>query len=279
LITIVFVKNPFEPDKDRSIKQVECSGEVLESYIAEYRTLLPDQELHIQVDGTIVKHPDQWLVMDGAFITVHPVVGKGGKSILGLVAMVALSVVSFGVGGLASNVGWTAIGTTAGWTTAGYLAAAGMMLIGGTLLSRFMSPKVSLGKFNNSTEDPTYSWNGITTMDGQGNAVAITYGKVKSGGQSIAKFITNNNNDQVLNFFRHISLLDLYPGTRQSVYCSRGPGNLPMYDYSPQGQTCRRTLVLCTEKHNYFSCRYPTAAGPAKGSCCRVKTLPTVQMP
>lgn len=114
MITIVFVKNPFEPDKDRSIKQVECSGEVLESYIAEYRTLLPDQELHIQVDGTIVKHPDQWLVMDGAFITVHPVVGKGGKSILGLVAMVALSVVSFGVGGLASNVGWTAIGTTAG---------------------------------------------------------------------------------------------------------------------------------------------------------------------
>ena len=157
MITIVFVKNPFEPDKDRSIKQVECSGEVLESYIAEYRTLLPDQELHIQVDGTIVEHPDQWLVMDGAFITVHPVVGKGGKSIFGIVAMVALSVVSFGVGGLASNVGWTAIGTTAGWTTAGYLAAAGMMLIGGTLLSRFMSPKVSLGKFNNSTDCSTPS--------------------------------------------------------------------------------------------------------------------------
>ena len=28
MITIVFVKNPFEPDKDRSRKQVECTGEI-----------------------------------------------------------------------------------------------------------------------------------------------------------------------------------------------------------------------------------------------------------
>lgn len=175
---------------------------MLESYIAEYRTLLPDQELHIQVSGTIVKHPDQWLVMDGAFITVHPVVGKGGKSIFGIVAMVALTVVSMGVGGAAAGGAWGAWGAaaTAVNTAWGYAAAMGIMLVGGTLISKYLMPKVSLGKFNNSTEDPTYSWNGITTMDGQGNAVAITYGKVKSGGQSIAKFITNNNNDQVLNW-------------------------------------------------------------------------------
>lgn len=202
MITIVFVKNPFEPDKDRSIKQVECSGEVLESYIAEYRTLLPDQPLHIQVNGTIVENTDQWLVMDNAFVTIHPVVGKGGKSILGLVAMVALTVVSMGVGGAAAGGAWGAWGAaaTAVNTAWGYAAAMGIMLVGGTLISKYLMPKVSLGKFNSTTSDPTYSWNGIQTMDGQGNAIAITYGIVKSGGQSIAKFITNNNNDQVLNW-------------------------------------------------------------------------------
>ena len=115
---------------------------MLESYIAEYRTLLPDQELHIQVSGTIVKHPDQWLVMDGAFITVHPVVGKGGKSIFGIVAMVALTVVSMGVGGAAAGGAWGAWGAaaTAVNTAWGYAAAMGIMLVGGTLISKYLMP-------------------------------------------------------------------------------------------------------------------------------------------
>ena len=37
-------------------------------------------------------------------------------------------------------------------------------------------------------------------MDAQGNGIAITYGKVKSGGQSLQKFTTNDGDDQYFNW-------------------------------------------------------------------------------
>lgn len=202
MVKVIFVKNPFSPSRDRVVKLSEATDKPLSFYIDEFVNQLPKNEAYIEIDGR--KVPAEYLdtcneiIKPNSFIVVMPKIAKGGgKSILGLVAVIALSVVSFGVGGLASGAGMWGAGMGA-WTFGGYLAAAAVMFLGGSLISKFMAPKIDTGKYQ--TEDPTYSWNGVHTMDAQGNGIAITYGKVKSGGQSLQKFTTNDGDDQYFNW-------------------------------------------------------------------------------
>lgn len=202
MIRVVFVKNPFSPSRERAVKLSEATNKPLSFYIDEFTSQLPKNEAYIEIDGR--KVPAEYLdtcneiVKPNSFIVVMPKVAKGGgKSILGIVAVVALSVISFGVGGLASGAGMWGAGMGA-WIFGGYLAAAAVMFLGGALISKFMAPKIDTGKYQ--TEDPTYSWNGVQTMDAQGNGIAITYGKVKSGGQSLQKFTSNDGDDQYFNW-------------------------------------------------------------------------------
>ena len=202
MVKVIFVKNPFSPSRERAIKLSEAVNKPLAFYVDEFVNQLPKNEAYIEIDGR--KVPAEYLdtcneiVKPNSFIVVMPKIAKGGgKSLLGLVAVIALSVVSFGVGGLASGFGMWGAGMGA-WTFGGYLAAAAVMFLGGSLISKFMAPKIDTGKYQ--TEDPTYSWNGVQTMDAQGNGIAITYGKVKSGGQSLQKFTTNDGDDQYFNW-------------------------------------------------------------------------------
>ena len=203
MVRVIFVKNPFSPSRERVVKLSEATNKPLSFYIDGFTNQLPKNEAYIEIDGR--KVPAEYLdtcneiVRPNSFIVVMPKVAKGGggKSILGIVAVIALSVISFGVGGLASGASMWGAGMGA-WTFGGYLAAAAVMFLGGSLISKFMAPKVDTGKYQ--TEDPTYSWNGVQTMDAQGNGIAITYGKVKSGGQSLQKFTTNDGDDQYFNW-------------------------------------------------------------------------------
>ena len=202
MVKVIFVKNPFSPSRERAIKLSEATDKPLSFYVDEFVNQLPKNEAYIEIDGR--KVPAEYLdtcngiVKPNSFIVVMPKIAKGGgKSLLGLVAVIALSVVSFGVGGLASGAGMWGAGMGA-WTFGGYLAAAAVMFLGGSLISKFMAPKIDTGKYQ--SEDPTYSWNGVQTMDAQGNGIAITYGKVKSGGQSLQKFTTNDGDDQYFNW-------------------------------------------------------------------------------
>ena len=138
-----------------------------------------------------------FLVHDGDFIVFAPVVGKGGgKNPLLIIATVALSVVSMGVGGMVAG-GWaTASGLAA---IGGYMAAAAVMFIGGTLIQRAFGTAAT-PSFDGASENPTYSWNGISTTSGQNNPIPITYGTVRSGGQTIGKYITNDGDKQYLNW-------------------------------------------------------------------------------
>lgn len=194
-VKVIFIKNPFSPAKGRVIKVTEATDQPLSFYVGEFVSQLPENKAFIQLNGvqSVIQAPMmlEQIVPDNSFIVVMPAVEKGGKSILGLVAVIALSVVSMGVG--------NALATSAGvWGTASYAGAAAVMFLGGQLISKFTAPKIDTGKYE--TEDPTYSWNGIQTMEGQGNGIAITYGTVCSGGQSIVKFTTNANDDQYFNW-------------------------------------------------------------------------------
>lgn len=204
MVKVIFVKNPFSPSRERVVKLSEATNKPLSFYIDEFTSQLPKNEAYIEIDGR--KVPAEYIdtcneiVKPNSFIVVMPKIAKGGgKSLLGLVAVIALSVVSFGVGGLAATGTWgAAVGTWGAGAVWGYMAAAAVMFLGGSLISKFMAPKIDTGKYQ--SEDPTYSWNGVQTMDAQGNGIAITYGKVKSGGQSLQKFTTNDGDDQYFNW-------------------------------------------------------------------------------
>lgn len=200
MVTVVFVRNPFDPYQSRSVEHAE-DGKSLTEYVQPYRDKVPFNELTVQVNGKIAVEFDG-IVPKNAFIVVMVTVGKGGgKNPLQLIASIALSVVAMGVGSVLAGgafFGAGAVGMGA-WGFASYLGAAATMFLGGSLVSK-LGPKISVGKYNTTESDPTYSWDGVTTMEGQGNAIAITYGTVKSGGQSIAKYVSNDSNDQVLNW-------------------------------------------------------------------------------
>ena len=188
MVTLVIVKNPFSPQDGREVKSIQAQG-TLGELLEEYK--MPGVDLQAAVNGYACEDGD---VKDGDFIVIYPAIGKGGKGgkgILGIVAAIALSVVSFGI----ASGGWLA---SSGFFAAGhlgaYMAAAAVMFLGSSLMGRLMGQNTDLGAFDADNE-PTYSWSGVQTMEGQNNAISLTYGKVKSGGQTIGKFVSSENDE------------------------------------------------------------------------------------
>ena len=194
MVTLVLVKNVFAPQDGREVKQIEA-GCTVDDLLQQYA--IEGVELEATVNGESVDSTTK--VCDEDFVVIHPVVGKGdkgGKGILGIVAAIALSVVSFGI----ASSGWLA---SSGFWAAGhlgaYLAATAVMFLGSMLMGRLAGQKSDVGAYEEK-DQPTYSWGEVRTMEGQNNPIALTYGTVKSGGQTIAKYVNIDDNDEYLNW-------------------------------------------------------------------------------
>lgn len=198
MVTIVIVRNPFEPWNGREVQKIEYKGSV-GMLLALYS--VNGAELQATINGYCTANTTQ--VNDGDFVVIFPVVEKGGgKSILGVIAAVALSVVSMGVAAGVAGAGWGTLsmaGVSATAAVGGYLAAAAVMFLGSSLVGRFMGTKVDTGKYS-LENNPTYSWGDVQTMEGQNNAISVTYGKVMSAGQSIGKYVNVIDNKEYLNW-------------------------------------------------------------------------------
>lgn len=203
MVTLVIIKNAFHPNMGRVTKTLKNAPPCVEKLLDEYS--IGDTTYCATING--VSAANDTPIKDNDFIVIYPEVAKGGggKSVVGIVAAIALTVVSFGVGGAisaatgAAAAGWGAAMTT--WTTWGFVAAFAVTFIGSTLVQRFMGSNIDTGSYKgDSTSDPTYSWSGVTTMEGQNNAISITYGKVKSGGQTIGKYVSTTDNKEYLNW-------------------------------------------------------------------------------
>lgn len=192
MIKLVIIKNPFEPWNGRELHTVEA-GKTADEVLRQYTPACANVD--ILVNSKLIE-PDV-VIPDDSFVVIYPKVmgGDSGKNILGTIAMIALSVVSAGIVGS----GWAAMGIKAG-TFAAYAASAAVMFIGGTLINRVFGQKVDTGNFGDFKNDATYSWDGIQTMEGQNNSIAMTYGTVQSGGQTIGKFVDVLDNKEYLNW-------------------------------------------------------------------------------
>lgn len=192
---LVVVKNPFQPWNGRVIKEIPVGTKLRNELIGDANI---GCDIYTSVDGKTVPI-DDYEVLGGEIITVSPVVGKGGGKILGLVAMVALAVVSNGImtGHLLAGATGMATAAAGTITTGAYMAAAATLLIGGALINKAF---YSMPKMSDSKTEPTYSWGGVQTMEGQTNPIQLTYGKVLSAGQTIAKFVQTVDNKEYLNW-------------------------------------------------------------------------------
>lgn len=206
MVKVIFIKNPFKPAAGRVVKISEVTGRPLAFYVDEFIKEVPDGKAWLQINGRTVPDITQnqsvldEIVPEHAFIMVMPAVQKGGgKNPLALIASIALSVVAVGVGSVLAGGSFFGAGAAAmgSWGLLSYVGAAAVMFLGGNLVAK-LGPKVDSPKYAES--DPTYGWDGVQTMEGQGNAIALTYGTVKSAGQSIVKFVTNDQDDQYLNW-------------------------------------------------------------------------------
>lgn len=74
------------------------------------------------------------------------------------------------------------------------------MFIGSSLIGRTFYGTSDLGAYGSYENNPTYSWSDVQTMEGQNNAIAITYGTVKSAGQTISKFVSIASDKEYLNW-------------------------------------------------------------------------------
>ena len=197
MITLVLVKNPFSPRDGREVKKIEYNG-TLAALLEENR--IEGVDMLATVNGKTVDA--ETAICDGDFVVIYPAIekggGKGGKGILGIIAAVVLSVVSFGVGGLVATGVWGSFaGASAMAAMGGYLVAATLMFLGSSLIGRMNGQKVDNGS-NGYGSEATYGWSGVQTMEGQNNPVALTYGVVKSGGQTIGKYTMASGSDEYL---------------------------------------------------------------------------------
>ncbi len=147
MIKLVIVKNMFDPADGREIRYIDYTdGPVtVQRILDEYGDADVDMQATVNTEVVEPGKAAETTVNDDDMIVIYPVIGGGGgggKNILGVVAAIALSVVAFGVGGLVSQVGWSAMGVTAGWTIGGYIAAAAVMFLGSSLIGRMTATDI-----------------------------------------------------------------------------------------------------------------------------------------
>ena len=182
IIEIIKIKNPFNPTCRKSEQVIFVPGKRLTEYIDE-----PD--IDYILNSNFVEQPELTYPSDGDQIVIMPHVGSGFKKILGMIAMIALSIYT---GNISSGL-WTAgkVGLTS------YLAAGAVMVIGGKLINTMFGTKANSLSSEGSSQ--TYGWDTPSPLSGEGNVIGVTYGECIPAPQILETHIDTVNDKQYLN--------------------------------------------------------------------------------
>nr|DAO40581.1 MAG TPA: tail protein [Caudoviricetes sp.] len=189
LIQIVRIANPFEPTR-REIEEICYTGGKVTAYVE-------TEGRDVYIDGNLVERPDETTPLDGSQIVVIPhIAGKGIMRVLGLVAMIALSVYSSNIaGGL-----WKGLGTAFRAGHIGALLASGaVMFLGGKIINAVFPQAVDNINWNDHETTQTYGWDLPTPTTTAGTVVGETYGECIPAAQLLEQHVETVNNEQYLN--------------------------------------------------------------------------------
>ena len=199
-LRVINITNPFNLDS-KEVLDVEYSPlKVVSDYSPDTST-----DLIVSLNGQVLTKEEQHSLIPkrNDCIVYRPVVeggGGGGSNILGTIAAIALTVFAFAaapvIGGwIGGGTGLTAAGA---FTTASMIAFGAIMSIGGLLLGSLFQEDIPSYDVDGS-KSATYGWNGVKSLTGQGNPVAVTFGTVKTAGQILATHVTAQDDKQYLN--------------------------------------------------------------------------------
>ncbi len=189
LIQIVKVANPFEPTR-HEIEEICYTGGKVTAYVE-------TEGRDVYIDGNLVENPDETTPLDGSQIVVIPhIAGKGIMRVLGLVAMIALSVYSSNIaGGL-----WKGLGTAFRAGHIGALLASGaVMFLGGKIINAVFPQAVDNINWNDHETTQTYGWDLPTPTTTAGTVVGETYGECIPAPQLLEQHVETVNDEQYLN--------------------------------------------------------------------------------
>ncbi len=189
LIQLVSIANPFEPTR-REIQDLYYTGGKVTAY-----TDIEGRDIYI--DGNLAEHPEETTPLDGSQIIVIPhIAGKGIMRVLGLVAMIALSVYAGNIaGGL-----WKGLGTAfrAGHIGA-MLASGAVMFLGGKIINAVFPQAADNINWNDRETTQTYGWDLPTPTTTAGTVIGETYGECIPAAQLLEQHVETINDEQYLN--------------------------------------------------------------------------------
>lgn len=194
-IHVAVLHNPFNIS-ERSLFQIDVpEGISLPEFLKQYVPIDEDKEYHASVNGRVYSEEDMPLrtLRDGDSVAICPVLKSGGngKNPLAILAGLALSFFAFGV--VASTVEEMFAGCS--WAMqAGQIAAGLTMMIGGQLISNAFMPKLK-----QESDEPSYGWGTLRTIQSQGAVVPITYGTIRTAGQVLSQHVEIVEDEQYLN--------------------------------------------------------------------------------
>lgn len=184
-VRLIHVPNPFKPHERKT--SLISSGIPLSTIIPPSHTASINGRV---VDLATAPKP-------GDTVAYCPTIrgggGGGGKNVVMAVAAIALTVATFGTGGILAT-GFAA-GSSSTW-----LAAGALLFLGGSLMGG-MSPKVNVDTPNiaESSWENGHSWGQMKPLSTQGGCVPLTYGTYRVTGTVLNQHVSGDGKHQFLN--------------------------------------------------------------------------------
>ncbi|QJW46914.1 hypothetical protein HA075_14445 [bacterium BFN5] len=184
MITITILKNPFD-HSEKVIHTCEYSpGKKAFEYVQPYIMGLDD--FVVSINGELTEDPKTQAVNSGDWLAVCPVVGKSGRDWFRTIFSIALTAWIGSTGVFAKG-----LQTMKFWQG---VAAGAVSAIGGALINHWFPP----AKPDKIEAKSSYNWGNAQAQSGQGNALAVTYGTMRTAGQVLAQHIISEEENQYM---------------------------------------------------------------------------------
>jgi len=188
MITITLIKNPFDHSEKEVYTLEYIPGKTVFEYIQPY--IMGLEDYIASINGNVAEDAKTQLVNSGDWIAVCPVVGKSGRDWFRVIGTMALG---YAVSGLGNASAWKNFwGGSKFWAN---MAAGAVGLVGGTLINHWFPA----AKADQVETQSSYNWSNAQAQTGQGNALAVTYGTMRTAGQILAQHVSSADEEQYLN--------------------------------------------------------------------------------
>lgn len=229
VVDVIYLHNPFDPKDQDRVELAWVNGKSLYDYFGDLGS-----NIAVSINGQLVEerdHPVTYLAEGDCVVLCELPEGGGGdsKSVLRMVAMLAVAAASGGAGAAAFGAG----------TFGAAAAQAGITVVGGMLVNALLPPP----KQEAVTQSPAYGIDGAKNTSAEGLPVPVIYGYMKTAGNIVNTYVSNEGSNQYLHMLvvlsegpvASIDRVELndqtYTYYSTEIYMHRGTPDQPVIPY------------------------------------------------